>query len=254
MADESLRPFAEALLNPGSPVPEGIINPNGIPATKRFDIYRNNVLVSLTEALANRYPVVQTLVGDKFFQAAAREFVIHHPPQSPVMLHYGTAFPEFLENFPPAASVPYLGDVARLESARRSAYHAKNENPLDPSRLEQVSPEQLDRLVFNTHPSLCLIESEYAVLSIWQANSQGTELDVPAATPQSVMICRPHFDVEVRALPLGAYAFLAALQQGQTLGAAAQAGLLANPAFDLATTLTGALSAGVFTQFQITGS
>ena len=252
MANDSLRPFAEALLNPDSPVPDGIINPDGVAATRRFDVYRNNVIVSLIEALASRCPVVQTLVGEAFFQAAAREFVIHHPPTSPVMLHYGMEFPDFLRNFPPAASVPYLGDVAQLESARRSAYHAANDHPLDPAQLQEIAPDQFETLVFKTHPSLCLIDSDYAILSIWQANSQGTELDVPTGTPQAIMICRPALEVEVRALPQGAYAFLSTLQQGQTLGAAAQAGLLSNPAFDLASTLTGALSAGVFTECDTT--
>ncbi|WP_306258139.1 DUF2063 domain-containing protein [Pararhizobium sp. IMCC21322] len=252
MASESLRPFAEALLQPGSPVPDGVTNPDGVPATKRFDVYRNNVIVSLIDALASRFPVVQTLVGEEFFQAAAREFAINHPPASPVMLHYGTGFPDFLDGFPPAASVPYLGDVARLESARRAAYHAENAQPLDPAQLEQIAPDQFEVLTFQTHPSLSLIESDYAILSIWQANSQGSALDVPIATPQSILICRPMLEVEVRGLPQGAYAFLSALQQGGTLGAAAQAGLLSNPAFDLASTLTGALSAGVFTDFKIT--
>lgn len=252
MANHSLRPFAEALLQPGGPVPHGVINPDGIPATKRFDVYRNNVIVSLIDALASRFPVVQTLVGEAFFQAAAREFVVNQPPASPVMLHYGTEFPAFLDDFPPAASVPYLGDVARLESARRTAYHAANAQQLDPALLEQIAPDHFEKLTFTTHPSLYLIESSYAILSIWQANSQGTELDVPTNTPQSVLICRPVLDVEVRDLPQGAYAFLTVLQQGGTLGTAAQAGLLSNPAFDLATTLTGALSAGVFTDFEIT--
>lgn len=252
MASESLRPFAEALLQPGSPAPDGVINPDGVPATKRFDVYRNNVIVSLIDALASRFPVVQTLVGEAFFQAASREFVINQPPASPVMLHYGTEFPAFLDGFPPAVSVPYLGDVARLESARRSAYHARNAQPLDPAQLERIAPDQFEALAFQTHPSLCLIESDYAILSIWQSNSQGSELDVPANTPQSVMVCRPMLEVEVRGLPQGAYAFLSTLQQGGTLGAAAQAGLLSNPAFDLATTLTGTLSANVFTEFEIT--
>lgn len=250
MANDSLRPFAEALLRPGNSVPDGIINPDGVPATKRFDVYRNNVIVSLIDALASRFPVIQTLVGEAFFQAAAKEFVLHNPPESPVMLHYGTGFPNFLDSFLPAASVPYLGDVARLESARRSAYHASNALPLDPTHLEKVAPNQLETLTFKTHPSLFLIESDYAILSIWQANSQGTELDVPTGTPQSVMVCRPELEVEVRELPKGAYAFLSTLHQGGTLGAASQTGLLSNPAFDLATTLTGALSAGVFTEFE----
>lgn len=251
MGSDGLGPFAKALLQPGSPVPEGIINPDGAPATKRFDVYRNNVIVSLVDALASRYPVIKALVGDEFFQAAAREFVIHHPPQSPVMLAYGTAFPGFLDTFPPAASVPYLGDVARLESARRSAYHAADEPVLVPARLEQVPPDLLDQLTFSTHASLALIASSYAILSIWQANSQGTELDVPVDTPQSVIVCRPAMEVEVRSLPEGAFDFLKALQNGKTLGVAVQAGLLSSLAFDLASTLSGALSARVFTNFEL---
>nr|WP_306268287.1 DNA-binding domain-containing protein [Pararhizobium sp. IMCC3301] len=254
MVSNSLGSFAEALLQPGAPVPDGIINPDGVPATKRFDVYRNNVIVSLVDALASRYPVIKTLVGDEFFQAAAREFVIHHPPQSPVMLAYGTAFPGFLDTFPPAASVPYLGDVARLESARRSAYHAADDPVLDPTRLEQVPPNLLERLTFSTHASLALIASDYAILSIWQANSQGIGLDVPVDTPQIIMICRPAMEVEVRGLPEGAFDFLTALQSGEMLGAAAQAGLLSSPAFDLAATLSGALSAGVFTDFKLAQS
>lgn len=251
MASDSLRPFAEALLRPDNPVPDGVVNPDGVPATKRFDVYRNNVIVSLIDALASRYPVVQTLVGEAFFQAVAREFVIHHPPASPVMLNYGTAFPEFLDGFPPAATVPYLGDVARLESARRIAYHASDSPVLDPALLEQIDPTQFESLTFTTNPSLWLFQSDYAIVSIWQANSQGTELDVPVSDAQSVMVCRPDLEVEVRELPGGAYAFLSALQEGGTLGSAAQAGLVSNPAFDLATTLTGALSAGIFTDFEI---
>lgn len=251
MDSNSLGPFAEALLRPGGAVPEGVINPDGAPATKRFNVYRNNVIVSLIEALASRYPVIRTLVGAEFFQAAAREFVIRHPPRTPVMLAYGTGFPGFLDTFPPAASVPYLGDVARLESARRSAYHAADDPVLAPSLLEQVPPNLLEKLKFKTHASLALIASDYAILSIWQANSQGTKPELPAATPQSVLICRPAMEVEVRGLPEGAFGFLQALKNGDMLGVAAQAGLLSSPAFDLASALSGALSAGIFTEFEL---
>lgn len=251
MANESLQQFADALLQPGGPVPDGVINPDGVPATKRFDVYRNNVIVSLIEALASRYPVVQKLVGEAFFQAMAREFVTAHPPASPVMLGYGQDFPQFLEEFPPAASLPYLSGVARIENARRTAYHAADVAPLDPAVLESVPSEQFESIKFQTHPSLSLIQSEFAIRSIWQANSQGTDLDVPVDTAESVLICRPLMDVEVRGLPDGAYAFLTEVEKGLSLGEAVQAGMLASPVFDLATTLTGALTAQIFTSFQL---
>lgn len=251
MANQGLGSFADALLQPSSPVPEGVINPDGVPATKRFDVYRNNVVVSLIDALANRYPIIQKLVGEGFFRAMAREFVTAHPPTSPVMLGYGKAFPNFLDSFSAVASLPYLSDVARLESARRTAYHAVDATPIAPTMLEAIPPEQFESVTFETHPSLTLIQSKFAVKSIWHANSQDTALEVPIATPESVMICRPQMDVEVRSLPDGAFAFLTEVENGRTLGEAAQAGLLASPVFDLANTLTGVLAAQIFTRFQL---
>lgn len=251
MANEGLGSFADALLQPGGPIPRGVINPDGVPATKRFDVYRNNVIVSLIDAVASRYPIVQRLVGEEFFQAMAREFVIAHPPASPVMLGYGQNFPAFLDAFPPVEALPYLSGVARIENARRTAYHAADVSPMNPAALETISPEQFESVTFKTHPSLSLIDSEFAIKSIWQSNSQETTLETPIDTTESVMICRPQMDVEVRGLPDGAFAFLTEVENGRALGEAAQAGLLASPAFDLATTLTAALSAQIFTSFQL---
>ena len=42
--------FAGALLDPRLPVPQGVVDPAGNPAPKRFAVYRNNVTVSLIEA------------------------------------------------------------------------------------------------------------------------------------------------------------------------------------------------------------
>ncbi|MFA7290739.1 MAG: DNA-binding domain-containing protein, partial [Rhodocyclaceae bacterium] len=122
--------FAAALLDPAQPAPAGLITWNGSDPAQRFGIYRNNVMVSLIEALADTFPVVQTLVGEEFFRAMAREFVRVSPPVSPVLAYYGDEFPAFVEHFPPAASLPYLADVARLEYARVLAFHAADSVPL----------------------------------------------------------------------------------------------------------------------------
>jgi hypothetical protein len=42
--DERQRAFATAILDPDSPIPRGLIGPDGEPGGKRFAVYRNNVV------------------------------------------------------------------------------------------------------------------------------------------------------------------------------------------------------------------
>ena len=126
--------FSKALLEPSQPTPQGVIRPDGKPAGKRFDVYRNNVVVSLIGALGDGYPAVRKTVGEKFFDAVASVYVRSHPPKTPLMIFYGDSFADFLDRFEPAQQIPYLADVARLEWARRRAYHARGRGPRRPGR------------------------------------------------------------------------------------------------------------------------
>jgi hypothetical protein len=72
--------FRQGLLDPTMPAPEGLINPDGAQATKRYDVYRNNVAVSLSDALESAFPVIRKLVGDQFFRAMAGVYLRKHPP------------------------------------------------------------------------------------------------------------------------------------------------------------------------------
>ncbi|MFT7145371.1 MAG: hypothetical protein ACJASZ_000237, partial [Yoonia sp.] len=135
--------FQAAILDPAAAVPDGVINPDGAPAKKRFDVYRNNVAVSLSDALEAAFPVVRKLVGDDFFRAMAGVYLRKHPPKSPLMMFYGDAMPQFLERFSPAKSIPYLPDIARLELALCHAYHAADATPVDAQALAALTPEAL---------------------------------------------------------------------------------------------------------------
>jgi hypothetical protein len=122
--------FSDALLDPAAPCPPGLSSWNGSDPAQRFAIYRNNVVVGLVDALADTYPVTQELVGEAFFRAMVREFVRAAPPRSPVLALYGQGFAEFIESFPPAAGLPYLAEVARLEMLRVRAWHAADAVPV----------------------------------------------------------------------------------------------------------------------------
>ena len=60
--------FTQALLNPEAAIPAGLIDPQGRPAGKRFNVYRNNVIVSLMDAMETAFPVIQKLIGAENFR------------------------------------------------------------------------------------------------------------------------------------------------------------------------------------------
>src|SRR5512144_66432 len=74
-------------------------------AAARLGIYVNHFRVTLIDALVATFPIVQQLVGDLFFQAAARRYVRATPPAHPCLLAYGGDFPDFLERLPEARSL-----------------------------------------------------------------------------------------------------------------------------------------------------
>lgn len=213
--------FRAALLDPSSPPPEGLRNPDGAQATKRFDVYRNNVAVSLTEALETAFPVVRKLVGNDFFRAMAGVYLRAHPPTSPVMMFYGAEMPAFLAGFGPAQSVPYLPDVARLELALRHSYHAADSAPVAPDALGQIEPDDLPGVVFGFAPSVHLIPSTYPLHSIWWANTHGGQNN-PHAEP--TLVTRPELDPQLDALTQPQAAVIGALMAGEPLGVALRHG------------------------------
>lgn len=213
--------FRAALVYPNTQPPKGVTNPDGVPATKRFDVYRNNVAVSRTDALETAFPVVEKLVGNDFFRAMAGVYLRAHPPKSPMMMFYGEDMPAFLAGFGPAQSVPYLPDVARLELALRHSYHAADAPPLAPDALAQLAPDTLPHVTFGFAPSVFLVASKYPLQSIWWANTHGGDI---GKTAQPTLITRPEFDPAVDALTPQQAAILADLMAGRPLAQALQAG------------------------------
>ncbi|MEZ5778128.1 MAG: DNA-binding domain-containing protein [Paracoccaceae bacterium] len=230
--------FRAALLDPDRSPPAGLTDPHGRPAGRRFNVYRNNVTVSLTEALRQAFPVVRALVGDEFFSAMALDFLRAHPPSSPLLMFYGEAMPGFLESFPPVAHLGYLPDIARLELALRQAYHADDAAPVAPETLQSLAPDVFVAARLELAPALRLIPSRWPLHSIWSANARGTPIP-KSATGEDVLVVRPGFDPEPVLLPAGSAPFVAGLLAGRTVGQAIDE----TEEFDLAATL-GALLEG----------
>ena len=232
--------FAQALLDPEQVCPGGLSTWNGSDPAHRFAVYRNNVTVSLIDALAGTFPVVRELVGEEFFRAMARVFVQANPPRSRVMAYYGTSFADFVERFAPAASVAYLADVARLEMGRVQAYHAPDVPAADTAALQGAlaDPQQLASLRLALHPSVHVIESAFAICDIWAAHQDAPGMaSVDPDVAQTALVFRSGLDVDTVALSAGVGKFFRALQTRATLIKAASEAADADADFDLASTL-----------------
>ncbi len=218
--------FAQALLDPHRAIPAGLRCWNGSDPAIRFAVYRNNIVVALVDALADQFPVTAELVGEEFFRAMARVFVQQHPPRSRLIAFVGSPFADFIASFPPAHSVPYLADVARLEMSRIRACHAADIGVLSADAIGSTLsvPEQLSRATFVLHPSVQLLSSPFAIFSLWAAH-QGA-LDITQVDPliaQQVLIFRDGLNVQSLQITIGAWHFLSTLRTGATLALAAEA-------------------------------
>ncbi len=248
MSVETQSNFAGALFDAARPIPAEVTSRNTPRPAKRFAVYRNNVVTGLIGALKTRFPAIVGIVGEEFFGAMAQVFVTDHPPRSPLLMTYGDNFPEFIERFAPAADLPYLADVARIEAARTRACHAADVVPIDPSRFHSLVPTDLARLRVILHPSAEIVRSIHPVVTIWAMNSGEIEpAPIENWHPQDALVLRPALEVEVRQLPPGGAAFLAALAQGHPLAKAAEAALADQPDFDLTANLAGLIGSGLVT-------
>src|SRR5712664_3098683 len=153
--------FTSALTDPDRETPSVVAGPNGKAAVKRYNVYRNNVTVSLINALAATYPAVQRITGVEFFRAMARFHVRATPPTSPLLFEYGRDFPGFIERYEYARSIPWLADVARIERAWLDAYHAADMETLRPEALASIPPERLSDVFFVPHPATRIVCSEF---------------------------------------------------------------------------------------------
>lgn len=245
--------FAHALLAPGAtPAPEAV----ALTAQPAFAVYRNTVMKGCIDALQANYPAVARLVGEEWFRAAAAIYVREAPPADPTLLRYGANFADFLARFEPAADLPYLPGVARLDRLWTEAHAAANEDAVDPAAVARLAPEALAGTVLHPHPAARWAWfADAPIYTIWSRNRAD---GAPAADldwrPEGALIVRPHDAVEWIALDAAGCAFLDACAAGGTLALAARAALEVQGTADLARLMSNLLEAGAFSGMAVDDS
>lgn len=252
--EASQKAFMAALFSDAQAEPfTCLILPAGVSETRRLDVYRNNVYSNLRGALQAVYPVVERLVGAPFFKHAADLFIAAHPSLSGDIHDFGQEFAHFLSDYPHAASLAYLPDVARLEWLYHRVFHAAEHEPLDLSRLSTIAPAVYPRLRFALHPASALLDSAFPVLRIWQVNQddyQG-EMQVDlAGAPVQLVLSRRDQIVTIEEVAPPVFALLAGFARGAALESTVDAALALDPEFDLQRTLAQLIQGGILADFS----
>lgn len=164
-------------------------------ADERMQIYRNNFVISLSEVLGACYPITMKLVGDECFQAMARQHITEQPPESGNVITYGEGFVETVSQLDNIVSVvPYLMDVMTLEwlvdDLSRSS-EAAIDASLEPLvNMQRVADVLHGNLVFHVKQQVHIIESDYAIASLFHAINQGNIDNLNIHQPENVLVAK----------------------------------------------------------------
>ena len=235
---EMQREFGAALLGqtPATGIPRGI------------SVYLGNVHGNCAKALAAAYPMVRKIVGEAFFDGLAHAYALAHPSASGDLNEFGAQLTVFVAGWPHTQDLPYLPDVARMEWLAHCAYYAPDFTPPDLAKLAAIPEEHHAALPLSRAPGSALLVSEWPLARLWAVHQEDyvgdTDIHVQRGFDR-VLILRPRWRVEVRAVAPGDYRFLAEAGRGAALGHALQAAAEVDPGFDPASALALWVSRGV---------
>ena len=203
-------------------------------ATGRFNIFRNNTYMSLTECLKTVFPVTVRLSDERFFAYAAHEFISNRPPRQAQLSNYGAEFPRFLAGFAPCREFPVIAEMAALEWAIAGSLNEAEEQPAPISLIKEGGPDG-GRISLRLQPNLRFAMARWPLLGVWADHKKGNvEIAGPLKrTVSRVAISRRGEDIQLVELEAPRFAFWRSLARGLPIETAAQRALARDPLFDL---------------------
>ncbi len=220
----------------------------GLTAQRGFAVYRNTVMRGCIDSLQANFPAVLRLVGEAWFRAAAAEFVRAYPPRTASLVEYDERFAAFLATFEPAAGLPYLADVARLDTFWTQAHLSADQACVAAVRVAAIEPQALAHCVLHPHVSARWRAFDGPIFSIWRSNRDAAPADLAELEwrSEAALVVRPLETVETLELTAATCAFLDVCGQGMSLADAGSAALGVDADADLAAMLERLLRTGAF--------
>jgi len=224
-------------------VAKRIIKPNArLTSFERLEIYNRQYWFRVLDALADDFPGLRAILGDRKFDALARSYLTDCPSRSFTMRNIGSQLESWLrKNQKYAAGRLELAlDMIRLEWAEIETFDSASEPPVTAAALAGADPAKL-RL--RLQPYIRLLDLHYPVDDLLLALKQDAPADIASNAmeerqkrkkvsaaarlkPSLVYLTIHRIDntVYFRRLEKEEFAILSALQNGRTLERAVIAG------------------------------
>ncbi len=187
--------------------------------SSRLGVYRHAYPARLAGALRSNYPALARVLGDEEFERVAHAHGRARPSSHYSIRWHGAGLAERL----PAP----LADLARMEWALGLAFDARDAEPLTAERLAEVPVERWSTLPLGMHPSVSVLELQWAIEPHWQAMRGDAEVETaaPKRHDHALLAWRKALDACWRSCPLEEGRALVALhRRGSLAGACEEAG------------------------------
>ncbi len=194
-----------------------------------LEIYQRNLLASAQRALQITFPTVLQLIGEELFIHATKNLLQKTPPAQGDWGLWGDEFPALLKILPQLTDYPYVAECAELDLARHKLERAGDSNVLM-SSLQLLADLDPDNIEIILSENLKFWSSAFPVVDIYHSHAetqQGKDDWLKQAKEklennqgQKLLLYRPQFKAQLRALKDDEYYFLTLISEGVTLGRA----------------------------------
>lgn len=184
--NELQREFIKGLRSESNEILKMICS-NQLSSHDHLEIYRKSVMGSFQKVLKEIYPVCLKLVGEEFFIAMINIYIEKTVSTSTDIGNVGRNFSDFVANFAPSESLPYLSDVAKLEWAMHSIFSAPDSPRFDFEKLHRCIQTSEGEIIFILPSGSHLLSSSYPVHRIWEMNQENYTGDQTITLEQNMV-------------------------------------------------------------------
>jgi putative DNA-binding protein len=193
-------------------------------ARERLDVYASSYFLRLRDVMKSDFPGLAHALGDGGFDAAMREYVTRHPPDSFTLNRYGAGVEPFLARECTVKAVarrrPFLVELARLERAVEEVFHAPRRASVEAKRLKSIPVGRWNRALFVPIPAFRLLAFRWPVNRYLQAVYDEKSPEIPAREANWLVVYRKEWKSWRARLDRDPFELLTALSKRVTLGAA----------------------------------